>query len=101
MNKLNNKIKNVLNLEKLPLEEQEEMILRVGALIYHKVLRRAVLEMSEDKKDEFDKLLDKNPKEDEVFQFLSDNVKDFGKLVDEEAVAFKDKAARIMKGIGE
>lgn len=100
MNPIQNNIKNALDLDSLPPEEQQEIILRVGALIYQNVLIRVLETMEEADQDEFEKLLDMGAKPEEVFSFLKNKVKDFEKIIDEEATKFKDKSSHIMSQIG-
>ena len=99
MNPIKNKIINALNIENLSEKEKEEIILRVGTLIYQNVLMRVMETMPEKDQDEFEKLLDNNAKPEEVFTFLKNNVKDFEKIINEEAEKFKDKASVMMSEI--
>ena len=100
MNPIQKNIENALELENLLPEERQEIILRVGALIYQNVLMRAMEIMTEKDQDEFEKLLDKNAGPEDIFSFLKDRVKDFEKVIDEEAIKFKDKTSSIMSQIG-
>jgi hypothetical protein len=100
MNPIQKNISSVLELENLPPEERQETILRVGAVIYQNVLMRVMEVMKEEDQDEFEKLLDKNAGPEDIFMFLKDKVKDFEKIIEEEALKFKDKADGIMNQIG-
>lgn len=100
MNPIQKNITNVLELEKLPLEERQEIILRVGALIYQNVLMRVMEIMTEKDQDEFEKLLDKNAGPEDIFAFLKEKINDFEKIIEEEAIKFKDKSSSIMDQIG-
>jgi hypothetical protein len=100
MNPIQKNISKVLELENLPLEERQEVILRVGALIYQNVLMRAMEIMTEKDKDEFEEMLDKNAGPEDIFSFLSERVKNFEKIIEEEAVKFKNKSSSIMDRIG-
>ena len=100
MNPIQKNISSVLELENLPPEERQEIILRVGALIYQNVLMRVMEVMKEEEQDEFEKLLDKNAGPEDIFMFLKDKVKDFEKIIEEEALKFKNKASGIMNQIG-
>jgi len=100
MNPIQNNIKNVLDLGSLPPEEQEEIILRIGGIIYQNVLIRIMELMGEKDQDEFEELLDRNAAPEEIFSFLKSRVKDFEKIIEEEAIKFKDKASNIMDQIG-
>ncbi|MFZ3011607.1 MAG: DUF5663 domain-containing protein [Minisyncoccia bacterium] len=100
MNPIQKNISSVLELENLPPEERQEIILRVGALIYQNVLMRVMEVMKEEDQDEFEKLLDRNAGPEDIFMFLKEKVKDFEKIIEEEALKFKDKASGIMNQIG-
>jgi len=100
MNPIQKNIESTLELENLPPEERQEIILRVGALIYQNVLMHVMEVMKEEDQDEFEKLLDKNTGPEDIFMFLKDKVKDFEKIIEEEALKFKNKASRIMNQIG-
>ncbi len=100
MNSLNDKIKNSLDITGLPESEQEEIILRVGGLIYQNVLLRVLETMGARDKTSFDALLDKNPSQEEVFLFLTEKIPNLQELIDEEAIKFKEKSSNIMDQIG-
>jgi hypothetical protein len=96
MNPIKNNIINALNIENLSKEEQEEIILQVGSVIYQNVLMRTMETMPENIVDEFEKQLDNNTEREQIFDFLKNNVKDFEKIIEEESIKFKDKASMIM-----
>ncbi len=100
MSTIQKNIASALELENLPPEERQEIILRVGVLIYQNVLMRVMEIMIEKDQDEFEKLLDKNANPEDVFAFLKGKIKDFEKIIDEEAIKFKNKTANIMDQIG-
>lgn len=100
MNPIQKNITNALEIDSLPPEEQQEIILRVGAIIYQNVLIRVMEILTDSEQDEFEKLLDTGAKPEEIFAFLKDKVKDFEKIIDEEAVKFRDKSSNMMSQIG-
>lgn len=100
MNPIQKNITNALEIDSLPPEEQQEIILRVGAIIYQNVLIRVMEILTDSEQDEFEKLLDAGAKPEEIFSFLKDKVKDFEKIIDEEAAKFRDKSSSIMNKIG-
>jgi len=99
MNPIKNNIISSLNLDNLPEKEKEEIVLRIGSIIYQNVLMRVMEIMPDKDQDEFEKLLDNNAKPEEVFAFLKNSVRDFEKIVNEEAEKFKDKASVMMSEI--
>jgi len=101
MNPIKNNIIQALNIENLPETEREDIILRVGTLIYQNVLMRVLETMPDKDQDAFEKMLDNNAQPEEIFAFLKNHVQNFEKIVEEEAIKFKDKASGIMSQIGE
>lgn len=63
-----------LNLEALPANEQEEMLLTLSDLVFKGTLVRLVSKMDESTKDAFGKLLEKDASPDEVAAFLKERV---------------------------
>ena len=100
MNPIQNNIIDILDLDSLPKEEAEEILIRTGALIYQNVLMRAVEEMTEKDQDDFEKMLDNEAEAQDIFSFLKNRVKDFEKIILEETEKFKNKTSRIMDQIG-
>ncbi|CAN5697030.1 hypothetical protein BH11PAT2_BH11PAT2_05100 [soil metagenome] len=64
----------LLNIQELPSEEQEELLLDLTSLIFKGSLVRIIELMDSDTRDSFNSLMDTDPVEDEVEQFLTDNV---------------------------
>ena len=91
MNPIKNNIIKTLNLDNLPESEKEDIIIRIGSLIYQNVLMRILETMPDEKQDEFEKLLDENSGPEKVFEFLNTNVENFEKIVTEEAEKFRDR----------
>lgn len=100
MNPIQNNIIDILELDNLPKEEAEEILIRTGALIYQNVLMRAMEQMTDADQDDFEKMLDNEAKAEEIFSFLKNKVKDFEKIIFEETEKFKNKTSRIMDQIG-
>lgn len=100
MNPIQKNIIEALELETLPKEEGEEILQRIGALIYQNVLMRAMETMSDKNQDEFEEILDKNAGPEEIFIFLKNKVSNFEKIIDEESEKFKNKATDIMDQVG-
>jgi len=100
MNPIEKNIIEVLELENLPREEAEEILIRTGAVIYENVLLRVMETMTEKDQDDFEKILDNEGKPEEIFSFLKERVKDFEKIVKEESEKLKNKTSNIMDQIG-
>ncbi len=93
-------ISNTLQFGNLPPEEREEMVLRVGAVIYQNVMTRTIEILEEKDQNEFEKMLDQNGGPDEVFSFLKAKIPGFEEIIKEEAEKFRNKASNIMDQIG-
>jgi len=100
MNPIEKNIIEILDLDNLPKEEREEILIRIGAVIYQNVLMRAMKTMTEKDQDDFEKILDSEGNPEEIFNFLKNRVKDFEKIIIEEAEKFKNKTSNIMDQIG-
>ncbi len=100
MNPIEQNIKNALNLDKLSPQEQQDIILRVGTLIYQNVLMRVMELMNEEQEDEFEKLLDANASPESIFEFLKKAAPSLEIIIGEEAAKFRDRSSNIMNQIG-
>jgi hypothetical protein len=100
MNPIKNNISTILNIDNLPEAEKEKILGDIGSVIFQNVLMRALEDMPEKEQTDFENLLDKNAGPEEIFDFLNSKVKDFTKIIEEEALKFKDKASNIMSQIG-
>ena len=61
---------------------------------------RVLSVMSEEEENEFEKLLDVNAQPEEILSFLQSKAPDLDKIIEEEAVQFKNKSDSIMSQIG-
>lgn len=89
-----------LGLDKLSADEQAEMVLSIGRVVYQAVLFRVMESLDETKKEEFGKLLDANADEQALLAFLDANVSNFDDLLKEELDKFKMDALTFMKKLG-
>lgn len=77
-------------LQSLPSEKQEEMVERIGRIMYQAILVKALDILSEKEQDEFDKLLDKDETTpQDVLVFLEKKIPTFQDLLKEEKVNLK------------
>ncbi|MEK7564565.1 MAG: DUF5663 domain-containing protein [Patescibacteria group bacterium] len=100
MNPIQKNITDVFDFSHLPPEEQEKKILDIGSIIYQNVLMRVMETIPEEVQDEFEKILDNNAQPEEIFNFLNSKVDNFEKIIEEEALKFKDHTNDIMGQIG-
>lgn len=86
-----------LGLRDLSADKQEQMLLKIGDIIFKRVLVRAIDSMSEPAKVEYEKLL-KNKSVDAgaALDFFRAKLSNFDQLVAEEVAGFKKEAAEIM-----
>ena len=59
----------VLGIDTLPLEKQVEAMERLGGIVYQEVMLRVLDGMNEADKDEFEKLIEKNPDPESLFAY--------------------------------
>jgi len=89
-----------LGLDSLPREKQEELTLKIGDIINQKILIRALDEMSDQQKDEFDAFLgDEKNDQAATFNFLRSKVKNFDDLARDEIELFKKSSVDFINSI--
>lgn len=87
---LNESILKELGIDKLPPEEQEQIILAIGKTIFESVLVRVIQLLDDQDLDEFEKLMTENPNDQQaLLSFLQAKVPDFNQIVAEEVSKFK------------
>jgi len=99
-NTINNNIIKILGIDALPVEQQKEAMERLGAIVYQEVMLRVLDIMSEEDKDEFEKIIERNADPEVMFTFLSGKVPNLDAIVTEEAEKFRTESADIMSEIG-
>lgn len=78
-----NDILEALDLKQLPTEEQEELLLDLGDLVFRGSMLRLIERMDDVTRADFNVLLDRDPAEDEVMDFLQKRVPDVDAAVEE------------------
>lgn len=77
-------------LQSIPLEKQEEVVERIGRLLYQAILVRSLDILSEKEQDDLDKLLDKDDTTPQtVFAFLESKIPTFQDLMRDEKASLK------------
>ena len=99
-NKIKQNIIEILGIDKLPMEQQKDAMEKLGGLVYQEVILRVLEEMNETEKDEFEKLLEKNPDPETMFAYLASRVPNLETMVKEEAESLRAESAEIMGKIG-
>ncbi|MEA2701303.1 MAG: hypothetical protein QOE22_12 [Candidatus Parcubacteria bacterium] len=72
-----------LDIDELPPEEQEALLLDLGDLVFRGSMLRLIERMDLKTKDDFDALLDTNPSEEDVMDFLTARIPDADSAVEE------------------
>lgn len=103
MDILQKNIMEELGFENLPEDKKEEISLRVSKIIYQNIMIRVVETLSEEQRDEFNKLLDEDIKEgeesDKILEFLRSKIENFDDIVAEEVVRFKKESVDVMQDL--
>lgn len=98
-NEINKNIIVTLGINKLPVEKQKEAMERLGSIVYQEVILRVLDILNEEDKDMFEKMVEKDPNPEILFEFLSNKIINFAEIVKEEAEKLREESAEIMKEI--
>ena len=90
---------NMFGINKLPKEEQEEAVTRVGKIVFQMVLMRILPTLNEEDSAEYDKLITENREPDELLGFFYEKVPGFLQIVEEESENFKKDAEDMMSKV--
>ena len=99
-NEINKNIVVTLGINTLPIEQQKEAMERLGAIVYQEVMLRVLDILKEEEKDEFEKLIEKDPNPELMFNFLSQKIPNLDEIVKEEAEKLRSESAEIIGEIG-
>lgn len=99
-NTINKNIIEVLGINTLPVEQQKEAMERLGAIVYQEIMLRVLEIMNDEDKDEFEKLIEKNPDPEALFSFLEEKVPNLNQIATEEAESLRSESAEILSEIG-
>lgn len=99
-NEINKNIVVILGINKLPIEKQKEAMERLGSIVYQEVMIRVLNIMSEEDKDIFEKMVEKDPNPEILFEFLAKKIPNLDEIVKEEAESLREESAEIMSEIG-
>lgn len=99
-NDINKNIVVTLGINTLPIEKQKEAMERLGAIVYQEVMLRVLDILTEEDKDEFEKMIEKDPNPEILFEYLSNKIVNFDEIVKEEAENLREEAAEIIGEIG-
>lgn len=99
-NKINNNIIKILGIDTLPVEQQKDMMEKLGAIVYQEVMLRALDLMTEEDKDAFEKVISENGDPEAMFSFLAEKIPNIEAIVTEESEKLREESANIMSQIG-
>ena len=86
-------IVDLFELDKMTPEKAEEMVNRLGKLVFQAVLLRALPLLSEADMTEYEKITDSNENGETIFKFLNEKVPGFENIVKEEAEVLRAELA--------
>jgi hypothetical protein len=98
-NLIDNNLIHTLGLDKLSIEEQEQILVDIGDVIYSSIISRAIQVMSNKDKVEFDHLLSDKPDFDKLGEFIYEHVPHIDKIAEEEISNFKKIAIDTVQGV--
>ena len=99
-NEINKNIVLTLGINSLPVEQQKEAMEKLGVIVYQEVMLRVLEILKDEEKDEFEKLAEKDPNPEKLFEFLSEKIPNFGEIVKEEAEKLREEAKEIIGDLG-
>ena len=97
---INKNIVITLGINNLPVEKQKEAMERLGVIVYQEVMLRVLDILTENDKNEFEKLIEEDPKPETLFDFLANKIPNLGEIVKEEAEKLREEVTEIMNEIG-
>jgi len=97
---INNNIIVTLGINTLPIEQQKEAMEKLGAIVYQEVMLRVLDILSEEEKNQFEKIIEVDPDPEIMFTFLGEKVPNLDQIVNEKAQKLRDEASDILSEIG-
>ncbi|OGI60375.1 hypothetical protein A2641_01505 [Candidatus Nomurabacteria bacterium RIFCSPHIGHO2_01_FULL_37_25] len=94
--------KNIITLfgiNKLPEDKQEEMISRIGKIIFQSVLTRVLPLLEKNDLEEYEKLIESNAMPDVVLDFFFEKVPGFLNIIGEESENFRNESLSVLEQI--
>lgn len=89
-------ITKTLGLDSLPDEEQAAFLSNVGSIVLESSLLRLVEGFDEQQQESLQYYMDTSPTSDSLMEHLLKHYKDFGKILEEEIIAFKEDALAVL-----
>lgn len=99
-NEINKNIVVTLGINTLPVEKQKEAMERLGTIVYQEIMIRVLDILSEEDKDEFEKLIEKDSNPETMFGYLATKIPNLEEIVKEEAESLRKESVDIINEIG-
>lgn len=96
MNTIKKDLFDLFEIDKMPPEKGNEMLERLAKLVFQAVLIRSLPLLSEEDIQEYEKTVNSSQEGDALFNFLSQKVPEFNKIVSEEAGALRRQVSKKM-----
>lgn len=94
---IKNKIVTLFQIDKLPLEKQEEIISKIGKIIFQTSITRALPSLSDEKLAQYEKLVEDGVDADVLLDFLFSEVPSFFQIIIEETENFRKDSVDMLK----
>ena len=94
---LNKNLAEVLGITQLPLEEQAAFLSEVGDVIFQTSLVRLVSSLTPQQQQALEQYLETEPEPEVLLSHLLEHHKDFGKILEDAVLEFKEDALRVLE----
>lgn len=98
-NEVRQNIIDLFEIDKMPEDKQEEMLEKIGGIIFKATLMRILPMMPEEDLEEYNRMMDENASPEKVFDFLFEKVPNFFGIIAEESEAFRKEAGEVLSKI--
>ena len=96
-NKINKNVISMFGIDKMPEEKQEEMINRIGKIIFQSVLIKVLPLLSKEDMAEYEKLVEKETMPDDILDFFFKKVPSFFEIIVEESEKIRKETEEVLK----
>ncbi len=98
-NEVRQNIIDLFEIDKMPEDKQEEMIIRIGKIIFQSVIMRILPMMPEEDLEAYNKMMEENASPESVFDFFFEKVPNFLEIVADESENFRKEAGQVLAKI--
>lgn len=98
-NEIRQNIIDLFEIDKMPIDKQEEMIEKIGKIIFQSVLMRILPMMPPEDLEIYNKMMDDNESPEKVFDFLFEKIPNFFGIIAEESENFRKEAGEVLAKI--